>query len=100
MDYSVENIVANNLINLGKKRLSKQRIISVNRLGQVQLKGNLDKKVALAKLEEIVQQEDARAREWLPEDLALSLSCPCRCQRFSEMATWQSLLQQQLSTGC
>ena len=69
MDYSVENTVANNLINLGKKRLSTQLIISVNRLGQVQLKGNLDKKVALAKLKEIVQQEDARAREWLPDDL-------------------------------
>ena len=69
MEYTVENTAANNLIDLGKKRLSKQLIISVNRLGHVQMKGNLEKKIALLKLEEIVQQEDAMNKEWLPEDL-------------------------------
>ena len=36
----------------------------MNRLGHVQLKGNLEKKIALMKLEEIVQQEDAMAKEF------------------------------------
>ena len=38
-------------------------IITVNRLGHVQLKGNLEKKMVLMKLEDIVQQEDAMNKE-------------------------------------
>ena len=52
------------LINYGKKRLSTQLTVSVNRLGHVQIKGNLEMKIALMKLEEIVQQEDATAKEF------------------------------------
>ena len=42
----------------GTNKLSKQLIVSVNRLGHVQLKGNLEKKIALMKLEDIFQQEE------------------------------------------
>ena len=38
-------------------------IITVNRLGPVQLKGNLEKKIVLMQLEDIVQQEDAMKKE-------------------------------------
>ena len=70
MEYTVENTTANHLIGLGKKRPSKKLIFSVNGLNHVQLKGNLEKKIVLMKLEEIVQQEDAianakvMAKEW------------------------------------
>ena len=64
MEYTVENTAENHLINYGKKRLSKQLTVSVNRLGHVQIKGNLEMKIALMKLEEIVQQEDATAKEF------------------------------------
>ena len=39
----------------------------VNRLGHVQLKGNLEKKIAIMNLEEIVQNEDAMAKEFCEE---------------------------------
>ena len=47
---------------LRQERLSKQ--LSVNRLSLVQLKGNLEKKMALMKLEDIVQHEEAMAKEF------------------------------------
>ena len=37
---------------------------SVNRLSHLQLKGNLEKKIELKKLEEIVQQDKAMAKEF------------------------------------
>ena len=49
---------------LWQKRLNKQMIVSVNILGHVQLKGNLEKKMALIKLEDIVHQEDAKTKEF------------------------------------
>ena len=49
------------------KKLSKQIIITVNWLGHVQLKGNLEKKIALKKLEEIVHQDKAMAKEFCDE---------------------------------
>jgi hypothetical protein len=42
-------------LSLWKKRMSKQMIVSVNILGHVQLKGNLEKKMVLMKLQDIVQ---------------------------------------------
>ena len=42
-------------------------IITVNRLGYVQLKGNREKKMALMKLEDIVQQDDAMNKEFYDE---------------------------------
>ena len=63
MEYTVKNTTENHLIKYGKKRLSKQLTISVNRLGLLQIKGNLEKKIPLTKLEEIIQQEDAVAKE-------------------------------------
>ena len=46
-------------------RLCEQLIVSVNRFSHVQLKaGNLEKKIALKKLEEIVKQGEARAKEF------------------------------------
>ena len=54
---------------LRQKKLSKQTIVSVNRLGHEQLKGNLEKKMALMKLEDIVQQEDAMATEFCDDKI-------------------------------
>ena len=54
-------------LSLWKKRMSKQMIISVNILGHVQLKGNLEKKMALMKLEDIIHQEDAMTKEFSGE---------------------------------
>ena len=45
MEYTLEYTTANHLIDYGKKRLSKQLIVLVNRLCHVQLKGNLEKKI-------------------------------------------------------
>jgi hypothetical protein len=45
----------------------------VNRLGHVQLNGNLEKKMALMKLKHIVQHEDAMAQE-CSEDLKKKLN--------------------------
>ena len=39
----------------------------MNRLGHVQLKGNLEKKIALKKLKEIVQQDKAMAKKFCDE---------------------------------
>ena len=39
-------------------------IVSVNRHGHVQLKGNLENKIALIKLEDIVQQEEPNGKEF------------------------------------
>ena len=47
-----------------KNRLSKQLIVSVNIDGHVQLKGTLEKKIALMKLEDIVQQEEPIGKEF------------------------------------
>ena len=47
-----------------QENLNKQLIFSVNRLGNVQLKGNQEKKIALMNLEDIVQNEDAMAKEF------------------------------------
>ena len=44
--------------------LSKQMIIKVTRLGHVQLNWNMEKKMALLKLEDIVKQEDAINKEF------------------------------------
>ena len=63
MEYTVQNTTTSHLICLGKKRLSKQLIVSVNRLGHVQLNENLEKKIALMELEDMVQQENAMAKE-------------------------------------
>ena len=51
------------------ERLCKQLIILVNRLGHVQLNGKLEKKMALMKLEDIVQQEDAMATEFCDDKI-------------------------------
>ena len=64
MEYTIENTTKNHLINYGKRRLSKQLTITVNRLGLIQIKGNPEKKIPLMKLEEIIQQEDAMAKEF------------------------------------
>ena len=48
----------------GKKRLTKQVTVSVNRHGHVQLKGNLEKKIALMKLKDIVQLEDTIGKKF------------------------------------
>ena len=42
-------------------------IITVNSLGHVQLKGNLEKKMAMMKLEDIFQLEDAIKKEFYDE---------------------------------
>ena len=62
---------------LRQKWLSKQIIITVNRLGHVQLKGNL-KKMALMKLEDIVQLEDAINKEFydkVKQNLYVKINC-------------------------
>ena len=67
MKYTVENTTENHLYQLRQKWLSKQMIITVNRLSHLQLKGNLEKKMALRKLEDIVQQEDVMNKEFYDE---------------------------------
>ena len=47
-----------------KNKLSKQLVVSVNRHSHVQLRGNLEKKIALMKLEDIVQQEEPIGKEF------------------------------------
>ena len=44
-------------------------IVSVSKLCHVQLKGNLEKKIALMKLEDIVQQEDGMANAFVMKNL-------------------------------
>ena len=44
-------------------------IVSVSKLGHVQLKGKLEKKIALMKLEDIIQQEDSMANVFVMKNL-------------------------------
>ena len=49
--------------------LSKLMTVSVNRLGHLQLESNLEKKMALMNLEDIVQQENAMAKEFCDDKI-------------------------------
>ena len=49
--------------------------ISVNRRGHVELKGNLEKKITLMKLEEIVWQKKAMAKDFCNEKNGSKFVC-------------------------
>ena len=59
MEYSPENHTAIGLTALGVEKNSKQMIISINRQGQVEYKGYLDKKRDLKDFEGAVLQEES-----------------------------------------
>ena len=57
MEYSLESTAAERLIVLGNEKDCRQLVMAINRRGQTQFKGNLDKRLALKKLQESVLQE-------------------------------------------
>ena len=59
MQYSPDNQTAIGLTALGVEKNSKQMIISINRQGQVEYKGYLDKKRDLKEFERAVLQEES-----------------------------------------
>ena len=70
MEYSLESTAAERLIVLGNEKDCRQLIMAIDRRGKTHFKGNLDKRLALKKLQESVLQEDALEKVWLPEDIS------------------------------
>ena len=97
MNFSLNNIHANNALQLGVDKNVKQLFLAETGNGELQMRGDLDKRIVAKNLQEMINREDALKGEWLVRS---SPSFPKLPRQFQYLIKQPRMVKNSLTAAC
>ena len=97
MNFTLNNTHLNDALELGSTKNVKQLFLAESESGSLEMRGDLDKRIALKHLQDIINMEDALKGDWLERS---SQSFPKLPRQFQYMSKNPRMVKNALTAAC